>query len=278
MTTKEILVHPSFNYMSNISDIVQPFFGNIKSHFFGHVVVYPNGEYYFLCDKHGWPEKILAQEKLPPIGFTFYDQFADGVTFPSMDKSNVFGWSDEITRESRDQFGIANPMMISRKYEDRNEIFIFDVHHAQAYQKYLENFDLFEKFVHYYKDKSKKMVQKVCQQPLRVANQYLLKPKNTAIMPDFFTSRPSSPLPRRYYLKYQNRDVVLSVKEYYCLSLLAHGKQLKRIASRLVVSLRTVETYFERLKKKLGISSRSELVRAYWQNRILSDQIHDIFF
>ncbi len=70
---------------------------------------------------------------------------------------------------------------------------------------------------------------------------------------------------------------MISKKEYDCLSLLAHGVQLKFIAEELNISLRTVETYLERLKKKLNILSRNELVSLYWRNRVLSEKIPGIF-
>ena len=278
MTTKEILAHPSFHYMSDVFDITHPFFKNMNLNFFGHMTIYPNGEFSFLCNKHGWAEKIVAEEKLPPGGFVYYDQIVDAVVFPNMNKSNIFGWSDEVTVSSRDRFNILNPMMITQKYDDHYEGFVFDVHDSNAYEKYVGGFDIFEQFIHYYKDSAKKMLKKVRQQPLRVASQYLEGPeKSRGISGAASEILPTLPQVKRYYLKHGNIDIVLSKKEYYCLSLLAHGNQIKSIANTLGVSLRTVETYFERLKKKLNLTSRNELLSVYWQNRILSEQIHGIF-
>ncbi len=156
LTSKEILGNPAFQYMKTIDEISQSFLKNMDLHFFGHVTAYPTGEFSFLCNKHGWAEKIFADEKLPPIGFVFYDQLADGVVFPNMDKSNIFGWSDEVTVNSRDQFNILNPMLIMQKYDDHFEGFVFDIHDKNAYEKYVRNLDVFEKFMHYYKDSAKK--------------------------------------------------------------------------------------------------------------------------
>lgn len=279
MTTKEILAHPSFGCMENIDDIVNQFFRTAALHFFGHVAVYPDGDYFFLCNKHGWAEEILAHQKLPPAGFVFYEQMKDMVVFPSMDKTNIFGWSDEATRDSRDRFGILNPMMITRKYDDHYEAFVFDLHDRHAYEKYLGCFDVFEQFMHYYKDSSRKLLKQVAQKPLRVPQHYLSPRSGAPVFSANMCEKKAhlSKMPKRYYLKYGSADVVLSAKEYHCLTLLAHGKQLKQIAVELDVSLRTVETYFERLKKKLALSARNELIRVYWKNRILSDQIHGIF-
>ncbi len=53
----------------------------------------------------------------------------------------------------------------------------------------------------------------------------------------------------------------LSQREREVLYLLALGHTNQEIAERLVLSVKTVETYKQRLKDKLGIQGRSELVR-----------------
>jgi DNA-binding NarL/FixJ family response regulator len=53
----------------------------------------------------------------------------------------------------------------------------------------------------------------------------------------------------------------LSDREAEVLQLIAQGHPIKQIASRLDVSVRTVETYKARGMEKLGIKTRAELVR-----------------
>jgi DNA-binding NarL/FixJ family response regulator len=53
----------------------------------------------------------------------------------------------------------------------------------------------------------------------------------------------------------------LSDREAEVLQLIARGYPIKQVASRLDVSVRTVETYKARGMEKLGIKTRAELVR-----------------
>jgi RNA polymerase sigma factor (sigma-70 family) len=53
----------------------------------------------------------------------------------------------------------------------------------------------------------------------------------------------------------------LSPREREVLRLTAHGFSNKEIASRLEVSVKTVETYKARASEKLGLRTRAEIVR-----------------
>jgi two-component system response regulator NreC len=61
----------------------------------------------------------------------------------------------------------------------------------------------------------------------------------------------------------------LSHREREVLYLLALGHTNQEIAERLMLSVKTVETYKIRLKDKLNLKGRSELVRFAMQNGIL---------
>ena len=53
----------------------------------------------------------------------------------------------------------------------------------------------------------------------------------------------------------------LSRREREVLDLLAQGFAQREVGERLGLSIKTVETYRARLREKLGINSRSDLVR-----------------
>jgi two-component system response regulator NreC len=61
----------------------------------------------------------------------------------------------------------------------------------------------------------------------------------------------------------------LSQREREVLYLLAMGYTNQETAERLLLSVKTVETYKQRLKDKLGIQGRSELVRFALENGLL---------
>lgn len=63
--------------------------------------------------------------------------------------------------------------------------------------------------------------------------------------------------------KHGDISTELSLREYECLKYCAYGETLQGIAERLQLSPRTVETYLDRTKSKLGLLRKSELIQAY---------------
>lgn len=62
----------------------------------------------------------------------------------------------------------------------------------------------------------------------------------------------------------------LSARETQVLALLARGFTNKEVADRLFLSVKTIETYRNRLTEKLGFRSRSELVAYAVANKLLT--------
>ncbi len=67
-------------------------------------------------------------------------------------------------------------------------------------------------------------------------------------------------------------DDVLSQREREVLRLLAMGYTNQQIADKLYLSIKTVETYKARLKEKLGLRGRAELVRYAIQTGLLDTE------
>ena len=70
----------------------------------------------------------------------------------------------------------------------------------------------------------------------------------------------------------QKHDV-LSQREREVLRLLAMGHTNQQIADKLYLSIKTVETYKARIKEKLGLQGRAELVRYAIQTGLLDKEI-----
>jgi two-component system response regulator NreC len=62
---------------------------------------------------------------------------------------------------------------------------------------------------------------------------------------------------------------VLSKREREVLDLLARGHSNREVADRLRVGVKTIETYRARLRAKLGVKTRAELVRYATSHEIL---------
>lgn len=76
----------------------------------------------------------------------------------------------------------------------------------------------------------------------------------------------------RYYLNTSEGDISLSPREYGVLQLLCTGMTTKEIARTFNLSPRTVESYLNSAKIKLGCANKSELIKVF-NETALNDQI-----
>jgi DNA-binding CsgD family transcriptional regulator/PAS domain-containing protein len=65
----------------------------------------------------------------------------------------------------------------------------------------------------------------------------------------------------------EQRLSILTAREQECLALIAKGKTAKMAGRELNLSSRTVETYLEHAKTKLGCFSRDGLIEIFWQGQ-----------
>jgi two-component system, NarL family, response regulator NreC len=69
---------------------------------------------------------------------------------------------------------------------------------------------------------------------------------------------------------------LLSEREQQVLKLLAYGYTLAEIARRLNISRKSIETYRARIREKLGLHTRAEIVRYALETGIMNGQIQQV--
>ena len=69
---------------------------------------------------------------------------------------------------------------------------------------------------------------------------------------------------------------VLSQREQQVLKMLAYGHTLVEIAGRLNISRKSIETYRARIREKLGLHTRAEIVRYALETGILNGQAQQV--
>jgi len=258
--------HPCFTAIPEIKNISDDYFGRLglTLHHFGHSTVYPDGKFYSLQSTYEWAEYAFIEENMPVTGYRNYDYIKNEVTLPLMDTGAYLGLSDDEVRIVKERFGVENPMVIFRKQDDHVQVFSFELYDKRAYEIFITQFDIFENFIFYYKDKAQNLLKKVAENILTVPKKFRVHHQSTVM------HQKNLLRPRKYYLRHDGVEVAVSIKEYECLSLLARGWQFKSIARKCNVSPRTVEKHLDRLKKKFNLSSREALAAIYWNNRFLS--------
>ncbi len=258
--------NPSFQSYSDVKSITQTFNQHAELKYFWFGRIYPNGEFFGLASDHQWPEDYFLEQNQLPATATNYDAVRSGIYLPSFDQDQEFGWVDGTIGLIKEKYSIVDPLLFIKKHDHFNEAVLFSLENNNSHAFYMENLDLFENFIFYFKDRANKLIDKASKNLVRLEGYDYATNDSALLNADSKITHKLSP--NKYYLQHKGIDIPVTAKEYYCLSRLAHGQQFKSIAQELRLSARTIETHFERIKKKLNLSTREELAAVYWNNKI----------
>src|SRR3989304_5765028 len=95
----------------------------------------------------------------------------------------------------------------------------------------------------------------------RAADTELIDAIRAAYRGDVFLHPSMAKIVAEDYMEQAGTAKGLSDREREVLRLIAQGRTYKEIAKRLAMSAKTIETYRERIKEKLSLNTRAELVR-----------------
>tara|TARA_A100000171_G_C2131717_1_gene147207 strand:- start:506 stop:1342 length:837 start_codon:yes stop_codon:yes gene_type:complete len=76
-----------------------------------------------------------------------------------------------------------------------------------------------------------------------------------------------------YPINTKSGDLFLSKREYQTLQILSEGKTAKQIGQALGISPRTIETYINTIKMKLGCYSKTDLIHTFQKTGIKTDYL-----
>lgn len=160
-------------------------------------------------------------------------------------------------------FDYYHPFLVIKKNDHYCEFFYFSTNFDNyvANNFYLNNIDLFEKFIFYFKNKASKLINKISNE--RFIYPELEKPIETN--PFYFDIETNKKafnktiLLKRY--KIENISVYITHRELQCLKYLKRGYTSKAIANLLTISHRTVEAHINSLKIKLNKKTKIELIK-----------------
>lgn len=161
-------------------------------------------------------------------------------------------------------FGFYNGATIYERNENSVEVWAFSAgkNNSKAELFYTKDFYILKRFMLYFQDKAKEILDTTDRSKLIPGNPELLlqKSKETSLALEKFIQETSID---KYFLKSTKGDFSISKREAECLFHLSQGKGLKEISSILSLSPRTVESYLNNVKFKTGCSSKSVLLKNY---------------
>lgn len=267
----KILHHPALRYASDIAEICKPL-NKLQISYFGHAFV----------DTDGRLAALGVNPKFFEHYFTNEYQNAD----IHMAKDNKFGghiiW-DEIERCGRSlkmhseaaQFGVQHTFTIIEKDKNGSHYYHFanDSTSKSINQSYLANFDLLKLFIQHFNEnvhqsKHLSSAYKLKFELDKLNGRYDINESNQIIIEndirsEFINSLNISnkhPMIKNIESFLEQRNIQLSKREMDVLLHLIRGKSARIIAEILFLSTRTVECHIDKIKNKMGLSSKGDII------------------
>jgi DNA-binding CsgD family transcriptional regulator len=230
----------------------------IKS--FRYFKVFNDNTYFNLSTNHEWLCDRVS--KIPNNGRLFHTALCAA----NKDKPTFYLWENNVNDPVCNLFikhNIANGISIYYRHDDFIEAWSFGAtkDDNQAYNFYINNLDLFKKFIFHFN--------KVAGNIIDTSDHSILArfDDNVSIIPAITLPQIPAQLPSINASQVSKSCYSLTKKEIECLRLLSIGKTTaKAIAKVLDISPRTVEHHIESIKIKLDIYNKNDLADYFWNN------------
>ena len=172
---------------------------------------------------------------------------------------------EDLLMQSLYEADIWNGFSIIDPKTDGDEIFSFVTKRSNRdiANFYVNNFDILNYFITYFKSKAFDLIDTSDQRKL--ASLHKTNSANSVQTDKSFGERVQNFMDEvhidRFAIDTKQGPQHLSKREFDSLSMVAQGKTAKEIANELSISPRTVETYLNKVKHKTGLVLRSDLVQ-----------------
>lgn len=185
----------------------------------------------------------------------------------SVDAENPF-W-----QEAKTYFNLGNGIIIEIPAKDYKEQFYFIAHkdNAKINDFYLNDMVLLQKFIFYFKDKARKLIQSTEEKKFIFPKEYIEQANacNPSILESINKEFIFSITPERYHLFNAGQDIILSDREVTCMKYVVQGWNAQEIGKILKISPRTVEAHINHLKLKLDCYNLHDLIYLLTTQKII---------
>lgn len=248
--------HPFLISSQEISEICKPLFEYIGIKYFDWIRTYEDGGRLRLTTHPRWVEHYLTQE---------YYKFSQLERHPSLYRSGFTIWDYQahkettevslILKDMRENFNRGHGLSILKVHETYMDNFIFttEVSSEDINPLYLSNIESIERFTIYFISRAEKLISKAQKVFLPLEKEKFLSGDGSALQNNYKIKEfiASMPVEKAYLCKSHN-SAYLSKRETQCLIYSLKGKSAKEIARILYLSPRSIETYLENIKSRLG--------------------------
>lgn len=240
-----------------VEALCEPLFNSFGITHFGCLRILENGQVLRIANNQEWTQKYFERE-------FFNDETLYDMSDVSEEKGRLLLLSGKAQGAHQEtlckDFGIWNALAIYDKSNEYGDHWFFGASrdNQQIINFYINNLDVLQHFILYFKDKishlfdtkdsSKLISTKIC--PLK--KKYEKEENIQNFMNEIRYNK--------YHLEGQYSGTFLSKREAECLLYFSQGRTMKEIAARIHLSPRTIETYINNIKNKVGCHTKGELV------------------
>lgn len=263
----ELKKHIKATASYEVNTICKPLFDNFGITVFVYSKIFNNGQYWTLTNRADWAEYFYCAKYINPDVQKF--QFQSGYYLDL----NVLKVPAVQINTAREAFNAEYWFNIVKTYNDYYEIFGFATSRGNSsiLNTYVNNLDIFEHFILYFKDQASELIQmadnnaillpslKIIERSLELPSDDFEKKKDI-----FYAQTPI----KKYFIKTERVETYLTKRQFDCVNMLAQGRGVKEISTHLSLSPKTVSSYIEDAKLKLNCYTKSQLLDVFASNRI----------
>lgn len=256
---KNILRHPALVHADEVSQLCSPL-EKLNISYFAHGRINHKKQFSAIANNPDFSEHYLKnQYYTADIHLAQQNKLGN---FFVWDAIEFTGRSAQMCQEAG-EFGIYNPFTIIDKQKDGINFYHFasHSHDKQINQVYLANVDLLQLFISHFREtvQQSKSLKKVHDFTFDLSDQQSKNFEDETLVydrEDFIRTLGTN----KKIVRLRFDDVLLSKQQSEIVRLVVQGKTIKEMANILKLSERTVAHYFDHVKMRLNVSTKSELI------------------
>ncbi len=190
----------------------------------------------------------------------FFDAGSTFLPYVNIQKQQSFCFVSTLDKfkvhlsEIKENFAIDNIFAYIDKQEKYVDVYWFGAHRNRPgmINFYVNNLDLIKNYAEYFQDKAQSLIKNA--------------EKNKIIIPANMERNYTNAFEKIKRIKNKNEfyieddNVNITPREMECLQLIIKGFSAKMVANKLFLSVRTIETHLDNIKRKLNCTSKEQLI------------------
>lgn len=253
-----------------VENIVEPLFKCFQMNHFSYVKFFADGKVLRLSTSNSWTQKYMELGLFNEVNYN-HPQIQNIVMNGDQSFLKV-GMPRGKFNQALYEHDIWNSLTIAKRETNAVETWCFGTKrdNEKMLDFYLNNMRILNHFILYFMEKTHDIITSCRTEDLIVTQG--LRAESSQSENESVRQFLAQTSIKRFWIGDQE---YLSRREVECLQYLLRGQSLKSIAQLLNISIRTVETHINNIKRKLGCNYKSELLNKIAASK-LSDWLDDI--